>query len=131
MTFTRGHSTQHQQCTSNRSPLYSDHATTQSTAGLHKYLNDKQTILFVTIDARRCAEFPDDSLRFYMFREIPSRFSRFSKFVVTLHDHTFTRSAHTTWNRIMNLLILYCNLTLMTLMASVYKTQLLLQDLLI
>jgi len=75
--------------------------------------------LFVTIDARRCAEFPDDSLRFYMFREIPSRFS---KFVVTLHDNTFTRSAHTTWNRMMNLLTLYCNLTLMTLMASVYKT---------
>jgi len=46
------------------------------------YLNDKLKILFVTIFPWGCTEFPELSI----FREIPE-YSRFSKFVATLHDH--------------------------------------------
>jgi len=57
---------------------------TQSTAVLHKYLNDELKILylFVTIFPWGCTEFRDN-FEFSMFREIPE-YARFSRFVATL-----------------------------------------------
>jgi len=52
---------------------------TQSTAVLHKYLNDELKY-FVTIFPQGCTEFPENS----MFREIPE----YSRSVTTLYSHT-------------------------------------------
>jgi len=52
---------------------------TQSTAVLHKYLNDELKILCYNFFSGGCIEFPE----FSMFREIPE-YSGFSKFVATL-----------------------------------------------
>jgi len=52
---------------------------TQSTAVLHKYLNDKLKILCLLQFFRVCTELPE----FSMFREIPE-YSRFSRFVATV-----------------------------------------------
>ena len=53
---------------------------TQSTAVLHKYLNDELKILFCLLQFfPEVAQFPE----FSMFRELPE-YSRFSRFVATL-----------------------------------------------
>ena len=56
---------------------------TQSTAVLHKYLNDELNTLFVTIFPRGCTEFTEFP-EFSMFREIPE-YSRLSTFVAILN----------------------------------------------
>ena len=56
---------------------------TQSTAVLHKYLNDELKILCLLQFSPRLHRIPREFPEFSMFREIPE-YSRFSRFVATL-----------------------------------------------